>query len=70
VFHVPSASTRSDNDIFIASKINSSSEGGEGCKRADYLLETHCYKRMLISQLAFRRKDGLKNCLLEIILNE
>jgi hypothetical protein len=48
VVYVPSTSTRSDNDIFVASKVNSSSERGESCKRADHLLKTHCYKRMLI----------------------
>jgi hypothetical protein len=42
---VPSTSTRSDNNIFVASEIDSSNEGGEGCKRADYSLETHCCKR-------------------------
>jgi hypothetical protein len=39
--HIPSTSTRSDDDIFVASKINSSSERGERCKRADHLLKTH-----------------------------
>jgi hypothetical protein len=48
VVYVPSTSTRSDNDIFVASKVNSSSERGESRKRAYHLLETHCYKRMLI----------------------
>jgi hypothetical protein len=47
VVYVPSTSTRSDNDIFVASKVNSSSEGSKSCKRADHLLETHCYKGML-----------------------
>jgi hypothetical protein len=42
VIQVPSASTRSDNNIFVASEINSSSEGCEGYKRADYSLKTHC----------------------------
>ena len=44
IVRVPSTSTRSDNDIFVASKVDSSSERGESCKRSDHLLETHCYK--------------------------
>lgn len=52
----PSASTRSDNNVFVASKINSSNEGGEGCKRADCLLETHCSGRRLILSISIRAK--------------
>jgi len=47
VVRVPSTSTGADNDIFVASKINSSNERGECCERSDHLLETHCYKRIL-----------------------
>ena len=57
--YVPSASTRSDDNIFVASEVNSGSEGGEGCKRADYLLETHCCERMLILSISIRTKDGV-----------
>jgi hypothetical protein len=53
--YVPSTSTRSNNDIFVASEINSSSECGEGCKRADHLLETHNWKRRTNGQRLFER---------------
>lgn len=52
----PSASTRSDNNVFVASKINSSNERGEGYKRADYLLETHCSGRRLNLSISIRAK--------------
>ena len=73
VVYLPAASARSDNDIFVAVKINSKSEGGEGRKRADYLLETHCYEQMLISSISIQakpRKNGVTDHLLGIIRND
>ena len=61
--YVPSASTRSDNDIFVAIKINSNNEGAEGCKRADYLLETHCQNECWVDQLASSFKSGVTDML-------
>jgi hypothetical protein len=52
-----STGARSDNDIFVAIKINGNSEGGEGCKRADYLMETHYCKRMLILSISLQAKE-------------
>jgi hypothetical protein len=57
MIYVPSASTRPNNDIFVSSKINSSSQRSEGCERADCLLEAHCYKRMLMILISIRAKE-------------
>jgi hypothetical protein len=51
-FNIPSACTRPDDYIFVACKINSSGKRGQRCERADHLLETHRYKRMLISPIS------------------
>lgn len=67
---VPSTSTRSDNDIFVASEINSSSERSQSGKRADYLLETHVIRECWFDRLASRRENGVRDWVLGVVMND